>query len=191
MKGHALAGTMKGQTLNELPTGEKATWKEWRTKHPSTKVLSVNSKEDGRNPYQAYFRDKNGFRGLQAKDRRLETKTPIYAFHSSEKSYAIPYSEFQSGGSFLLPDGNHLFLYRSPKDDLFRSTSVFISNDGFTETKKTWTETKTGNPFNETTRSFGNGVQRQKGFDTFWYNWSLNNPETAVLYSETTKTRKH
>lgn len=184
MKGQALAGTMKGQSLNELPIGEKATWKEWRTKHPNTKVLSVNSKEDGRNPYQAYFRDKNGFRGLQAKDSRLETKTPIFAFHYSEKSYAIPYSEFHSGGSFLLPDGSHAFLYRAPNDDLFRSTSVFISKDGFAKNEKTWTEIKTGNTLNETTRSFGDGIERLKGFDTFWYNWSLNNPETAVLDAE-------
>ena len=24
-------------------------------------------------------------------------------------------------------------------------------------------------------------VERLNGFDTFWYNWSLNNPETEVL----------
>ena len=181
MKGQAMAGTMKGQSLNELPIGEKTTWKKWRTKHPNTKVLSVDSKEDAPDMYQDYIRNQNGFRGLNAKDRRLETKTPIFAFRHGEKTYAVPYSAFQSGGVFDLPDGSQVFLYRAVNDDLFRSTSVFISKIGFAKVNETWKETKSGNAFDETTRLFGDNVPRLKGFDTFWYNWSLNNPETELL----------
>ena len=181
MKGQAMAGTMKGQSLNELPIGEKTTWKQWRTKHPYTKILSVDSKEDAQDAYQSYFRDQKGFRGLNAKDRRLDTKTPIFAFRHGEKTYAVPYSKSQSGGVFDLPDGSQVFLYRAGNDDLFRSTSVFISKSGFAKDNETWKETETGNAFDETTRLFGDNVQRLKGFDTFWYNWSLNNPETELL----------
>ena len=127
----ALAGKLKGVSLNELPIGEKTTWKEWRAKHPKTKVLSVNSRQDGRNPYQQYFRDKNGFRGIQAKDRRLNTKSPIFAFHFGDISFAIPYSEFESGGVFALPDDSQVFLYHDRNDKIFQSTAVFISKAGF------------------------------------------------------------
>ena len=181
MKGQALAGTMKGQSLVELPIGEKATWKQWRTKYPDTKVLSVNSKEDAPESYQEYFRGQNGFRGLKAKDQRLETKSPIFAFRYDEKAYAVPYSEFQSGGVFDLPDGSQIFLYRADKDHLFRSTSVFLSKNGFFKNENTWTESKTGHAFDESSRLFEPEIDRLNGFDTFWYNWSLNNPETALL----------
>lgn len=183
MKGQAMAGEMKGQSLDELPIGEKTTWKEWRTHHPQTKVLSVNSIQDGVNRYEQYFQDQNGFRGLKAEDQRLETKSPIFAFRHQAKTYAIPYSEFQSGGVFDLPEGSQVLLYRAPDDGIFRSTSVFISELGFARNDKTWTEIKTGKLFDESTRTFGNSVERLRGFDTFWYNWSLNNPETEVLTS--------
>ena len=184
MKGQALAGKLKGQSLAELPIGEKTTWKEWRTKHPKTRVLSVKSREDGRNSYQQYFRDKNGFRGLQAKDRRLKTKSPIFAFRKGDKSFAIPYSEFESGAAFSLPDGSQVFLYRERNDELFRSTSVFISQAGFAKMDDKWIEAQTGNAFDTLARSFGANVTRLNGFDTFWYNWSLNNPETELLKSK-------
>ena len=80
-----------------------------------------------------------------------------------------------------MPDGSQVFLYRAPDDDLFRSTSVFISKLGFTKNENAWTETKTGNAFDESSRAFENEIERLKGFDTFWYNWSLNNPETELL----------
>jgi hypothetical protein len=181
MKGQALAGELKGQALTELPIGEKITWKEWRAKYPNTKVLSVNSREDGRNPYQQYFRDQKGFRGLQAKDTRLKTKSPIFAFHHGDESFAIPYSEFESGASFALPDGSQVFLYREKDDEIFRSTAVFISKAGFVKKENMWIENQNNKSFDESSRSFGANVTRLSGFDTFWYNWSLNNPETQVL----------
>lgn len=184
MKGQALAGDLKGEALEELPIGEKTTWKEWREKHPDTKVLSVNSQEDGRNPYRGYFRDKKGFRGLKAKDQRLKTKSPIFAFRRGEKTFAVPYSEFESGGVVEVPGDGYVFLYRSSKDEIFRSTSVYFSEAGFAKTEGVWTEKKTGDKFDQASRSFGDDVGRLKGFDTFWYNWSLNNPKTELLSSE-------
>ena len=185
MKGKALVGKMKGESLDELPIGEKTTWKQWRSKHPMTKVLSVDSRQDGRNPYKSYFQDENRFRGLEASDQRLETKTPIFAFHHRDIAYAIPYSEFQPGGVFNLSDGSQVFLFRSSDDEIFRSTSVFVSVHGFLKNDLTWTEKTTGNTFDESTRLFGNNVRRLNGFDTIWYNWSLNNPESELLNSIT------
>ncbi len=103
MSGEAIAGEMKGTMLRELPIGEKMRWRDWAEKYPDTKVLSVEGREDvSRNPYDSYFRSRDGFRGQSAKDGRLKTKTPIFAFHYQGRSYAVPYKAFEGGKAFDL-----------------------------------------------------------------------------------------
>ncbi|RMD94031.1 MAG: DUF3179 domain-containing protein, partial [Calditrichaeota bacterium] len=81
MTGDAIGGKMKGEKLKELPVGVKMKWKDWIKKHPNTLVLSVQGREDvPRNVYRDYFRSGRGFRGIKAKDKRLKTKEPIFAF---------------------------------------------------------------------------------------------------------------
>jgi len=181
MKGKAVAGELKGNELKELPLGEKTTWKAWREKHPATKVLSVESREDGRNPYESYFRHPRGFQGLKASDDRLDTKAPIYAFRYGGKPWAVPYGAIASGAAFELPDGKQVFLYRAPDDSIFRSTTAFISSEGFERQDGKWKERSSNSTFNGKTRRFESEVEPLSGFDTFWYNWSLNNPSTELL----------
>ncbi len=185
MKGKALAGELKGETLTELPVGEKMSWKAWREKYPETKILSVDGRENGRNRYDKYFTDAKGFRGITAKDQRLETKAPIFAFHRNEKSFAIRYTDAYGGKNLPLPDGGEVFLYRIATDDITRSTSAFVSASGFTKTEGKWIEDGTGATFDDSKRSFENdAVKRIGGFDTYWYNWSLNNPDTELYLPE-------
>ena len=174
MKGAALEGELKGHELKELPIGEKTTWKAWRTKYPDTKVLSFKGSEDGSNPYENYFKGDKGFRGLKASDARLQTMTPVFAFRYQDRTYAIAYSDLETGLSIPLTESRHLFLYRNKSDDLSRSTSAFISNKGFAKDEQTWTEIDSGKVFDETTRDFEGGLERMSGFDTFWYNCPMN-----------------
>ena len=45
-----------------------------------------------------------------------------------------------------------------------------------------WVEKASGARFDEDKGEFvGASIERLSGFDTFWYNWSLNNPETKLL----------
>lgn len=186
MKGKAVAGELKGQSLSELPLGEKTTWKEWRTQHPNTKVLSVNSREDGPNPYRRYFTDPKGFRGLAARDARLDTKTPIFAFRWDEKAYAINHQYLVGGCALPLPKGGELFAFRGKADKIFRSTSVYVSPTGFTNKNGRWIEDRSGAAFDVKARSFQDAaIEKFGGFDTFWYNWSLNNPETQLIIRPT------
>ena len=180
MQGKALAGELKGETLQEIPAGEKTTWKNWRAKHPNTQVLSVNQREDGRNAYGGYFTDDQGFRGITAKDTRLATKAPIYAFHRAGKAYAIPYAAIIDGKAFALPGGEKIFLFRAAEDSILQSTSAFLSNAGFSQRDGTWVEIASQSTFDVAARKFHEPVDRIGGFDTYWYNWSLNNPETQV-----------
>ncbi len=185
MQGEAIAGEMKGTKLKEMPVAEKVQWKDWVKKHPNTLVLSVNGREDGFNPYKTYFESKEGFRGTAAKDRRLATKEPIFAFHYQGKSYAVPYKNFEGGKTFDL-NGVKLFLYRPPKSEIFYSTAAFAAaGDGFKIENGKWYHVDSGCQFNPNSGSFEKGPgacpEKFHGFDTFWYNWSLSNPDTQLL----------
>ncbi len=185
MRGESIAGEFKGTKLRELPFGKKAMWKDWVKEHPNTVVLSVNGQEDGRDDYQRYFSSPEGFRGSVAKDTRLRTKEPIFTFHWAEQSFAIPHSVVESGKAFDLGEIK-LFLYRPKGAAIFHSTTVYQSaSSSFKNVDGVWIHDKSGCKFNlENERFEGNEAacpQRFEGFDTFWYNWSLNNPETKLL----------
>ncbi len=186
MEGRAVAGKLKGTQLKELPIGEKARWRDWVKRYPNTLVLSVNGREDAPMAYRDYFNSSRGFRGQAARDRRLQTKTPIFAFRYQGKPYAIPHKQVE-GGRAVTMEGLHLFLYRRKKAPMFESTVVYQSTEsGFEQRNGVWVHSASGCRFDPESGAFiGEGDRacppRFVGFDTFWYNWSLNNPETELL----------
>lgn len=185
LKGESIAGEFKGTKLKELPFGKKTMWKNWVKENPDTIVLSVDGREDGHPGYQRYFSSPKGFRGSVATDARLRTKEPIFAFHWQDQSYAIPHSAIEGGKTFDLGEIK-LFLYRPKGAAIFHSTIVYQSvNSSFNNVNGIWVHETSGCKFNlEGERFDGNEEacpQRFEGFDTFWYNWSLNNPETKLL----------
>lgn len=186
MTGEAIAGEMKGSKLKELPVGEKIQWKDWSGKYPNTLVLSVNGREDvSWNPYTDYFRSNQGFRGTRARDKRLGTKEPIFAFHYEGQHYAVPWKVIEGGRAFDV-GSIKLFLYRPKGAEIFYSTIAYkTSGTGFKQEKGNWFDVDSGGRFNSKNGSFesGNGPcpERFEGFDTFWYNWSLTNPDTKIL----------
>ncbi len=182
MKGQAIAGELSGEKLVELPYGKKMSWKEWRELHPDTLVLSVNDREDGGDSYAGYFESSQGFRDIEAKDKRLKTKEPIYAFHHQGTAYAAPAKNLEDGGRFTLADGTPVFLHRRKGSEILDSTTAYRSEDGFEKRGKDWFEKSTGARFDSERVTFEGGeVEPLEGFDTFWYNWSLNNSEAVSL----------
>jgi hypothetical protein len=183
MSGDAIAGKMEGTKLIELPVSQKMQWKDWLDLHPDTLVLSVNGREDiAVNPYQDYFDGSRGFRGARAKDKRLKTMEPIYGFQRGTSFYAVRSDEIREGRVFTLADGSNVFLYRPKKSDLFLSTAAYVSKSGFEKRDGAWTAIESGARFDEEALVFtGGAVERLKGFDTFWYTWSLVHPETKLL----------
>ena len=63
---------------------------------------------------------------------------------------------------------------------MIESTYAFISTSGFEHRNGVWVEKGSGARFDKTSGEFS-GVESLGGFDTFWYNFSLNNPETLLL----------
>ncbi len=105
--------------------------------------------------------------------------------HWQEQSFAVPHSAVEGGQAFDLGEIK-LFLYRPKGAAIFHSTTVYQSaSSSFKNVDGIWIHHKSGCKFNfENKRFEGNETtcpQRFEGFDTFWYNWSLNNPETKLL----------
>jgi len=185
MLDRAIAGEMAGTELKKMPVSEKVQWKQWQKKHPNTMVLSVDGREDAPNAYRDYFSSKQGFRNSTAKDDRLNTKTPIFAFQKDGKSYAIAHENAEGGKAVTLASGLHLFFYRSEDASPFASTAVYQSAQaGFVKENGMWKHRGSDCTFNTESKSFAGGglcPERLAGFDTFWYTWSLSNPDTELL----------
>ncbi|NKB88321.1 MAG: DUF3179 domain-containing protein [Acidobacteria bacterium] len=181
MKGSATAGQLSGTSLVELPVSEKTSWAEWRAKHPTTRVLSVDGAEYRDDGYESYWASDEGFRGQMADDERLDTKAPIFAFTHGNSRFAVAHAAIEGGHVVELPDGARLFLHRPAGSAMFRSTVAFVSRAGFIEDGGAWVELESGARFAANEGKFAGDVEQLQGFDTFWYNWSLNNPDTEVL----------
>lgn len=168
MSGKSIHGELAGTSMKEMTVNRKMTWSDWVSMHPETLVLSVNGIEDQADTYSHYFSSKRGFRNSRAKDRRLKTKTPIFAFRLKGKPYAVPYYEIVGGKQFNI--GNRVaYFYRSPDQGLHDSTLAYIA------------DADAACLVEESIIKSGECAAPLTGFDTFWYNWSLNNASTALL----------
>jgi len=170
MRGESLHGELKGTRLTELAVNDKTTWAEWRELHPDTLVLSVNGVEDKENMYSNYFESTAGFRDQAAEDTRADTKSPVFAFRLEDQPYAVRHENLIGGRHFEL-GGNNVYLFRSANDQLMDATVSII------------TPANVPCEFDSSINAYAGSECDQKlsGFDTFWYNWSLNNPETELM----------
>lgn len=192
MTGAAAAGELKGTPLQELPVGVRMAWRDWVRLHPDTLVLSVDGVEHVEdNPYDQYLASVSGFRETSAKDKRLPTKEPVYAFQLGVAKYAVPLRAFSEGGVFEA-GGRSIFLYRPRGASLYYSTRAFSApSGGFERRGDGWYDRASGARFEPRSGEFAAGPgarpARLEGFDTFWYIWSLTHPETVLLHAPTAR----
>lgn len=188
MQGKAVSGKFNGTDLNTLEA-EKMSWADWKAKHPNTLVWSQAGREDLMQVAFEKMNDSKGYRGLVATDKRLSTKDPVFGFIHHDEAIAVSFRSFVDGASFRLADGE-LFLFRASDDPVERSTVAFFSESGFEQIGGRWREIDSKSLFEPNVRTFVDKnspeeVSRVKrfsrGFDTWWYNWSLNNPGTKLL----------
>ncbi len=182
MEGKAISGKMAGTKLSIIKNSTKTSWAGWKNKYPKSKVLSVDGKEEGENLYKDYFKSSEGLEGLRASDYRLRTKKPIFAFQASKKKYAIAHSSIV-GGKIIKFGKAHIFLYRKNRADLQDSTYAYLSlGKGFQKKQGQWFSLDTKKKVKLSgIPSLSRELKPFKGFDTFWYNWSLTHPEVEIL----------
>lgn len=188
MRARAEAGPLAGTRLAVLPVSDRMTWRRWVALHPNTEVLTAAASADAAAAgtelarLREFYESDEGYAGLTATDRALETKRPVYGFHRGDIAYAADARGVIGGRSFELQDGTHVLLYREAGDGLPRATAAFVSEAGFEQRGGSWFDLATDAEFNAITRDFsGADVARLNGFDTFWYTWSLANPGTELL----------
>ena len=97
----AVTGKMKGTKLNAIPVAH-TTWRDWRTRHPETKVLSTetgfrrNYKVD---PYPNYGRDRRLYFPVAQEDRRYSRKAMVMGLETGGQFKAYPFSELKKSAS--------------------------------------------------------------------------------------------
>ena len=185
LQGRAMYGAMTGTALEVLPVSVKVLYRDWLREHPDTLVLSSLGREHlERNPLDPYLASSYGFRGLVAEDPRLPTKEPVFGFELQEKRLAARAADLAGGRVFRVGD-EWVLLYRPPAAALNEDTLAFASTAGFEPWEGTWSEKASAARFDPVRRAFvGKGTSRPlPGFDTFWYVWSLNHPDTELLTS--------
>ena len=181
--GKAAVGPLKGTPMTPLPSTAKTQWKDWRRDHPDTLVWSYGGDEHiERSPYQSYIESPFGHKGIVAKDTRLKTKDPIYAFEHAGRHYAVPFRAFLGGRAFGV-GGRSIFLFRPPDVAVYYSTRAYASSSGFVQKDGAWVDQATGARFDPAKGAFvgASTPQTLSGFDTFWYMWSLTHPDTEVV----------
>lgn len=191
LTGAAAAGKLKGTPLEELPVGVKTTWKDWVRQHPDTVALSVGGAEHvSNNPYDQYFASDSGFREASAKDKRLPTKEPVWAFEMDGRRFAVPFRAFEGGAVFHVGE-QWVFLYRPKGASLYASTRALAAEGRIRRTEGGWVHEPSGGRFDPSRGSFvgatAGDVRTVPGFDTFWYVWSLTHPETEILMASTSR----
>ena len=174
MTSDSIGGPLEGTQLVELPIGEKSTWKDWRAKHPDSRVLSVDGMEHiDRNAYEGYFQSEQTFRNLEITDTRLGPKAPIFSFRWKDKPYAVPHAKIEGGRILELPGKPRVsaLLFREKKASLFASTRAYRVEGprGPRDLRALLEQADQGK------------LEPLIGFDTFWYSWVSVNKDTDLL----------
>lgn len=132
--GSAIDGKFKGAALKMYPGFSMMTWKEWRTEHPNTLVLSKRTRrglEGMSMGYTDYHRSSRiGVTGrLRFNDKQLPAKARVLGFRVAERAYAVDLAALARNGSMTttLSDGRKLTV--APTRDGVGG-SVFLASDG-------------------------------------------------------------
>lgn len=156
LKQLAVAGPLKGTSLTALPL-EHTTWKDWRTRHPDTLVLSTDTghvRDYRRDPYAGYDQVARLMFHVSHRDERIAVKEWVLGVSVGSARKAYPFTALQraTGGS-------------GEVNDTVGGQAVVIRYDG---------------P-NRTARAFDARQQPLPGVMAFWFAWAAFNPDTKIF----------
>jgi hypothetical protein len=147
----AVTGRMMGERLKTLPYS-LVTWKEWRTKHPETLVLSRDtgySREYDRDPYAGYESTNAIYFPIKHSSDKFHPKEKVIVVISGDVAKAYPFSELKN--------------LKSPLEDRVGGKDILITF-------------KEGN-FSEIKDASGNRVE---SFVSYWFAWYTFRPDTLI-----------
>ncbi|KAA3610029.1 MAG: DUF3179 domain-containing protein [Calditrichaeota bacterium] len=112
----------------------RTSWQEWKTKHPKTLVLDINTghtRNYGRfgGPYNAYFRSPRTMFPISWRDYKLEAKEWVYGIHVKGKSKAYPIKLFEENQLIQDSFGGINFVFIGNEDEL--TVRVYQAEDQY------------------------------------------------------------
>lgn len=103
----AISGPMKGQQLSTVPV-RHTTWKDWKTRHPETLVLSTDTgfvRDYDRNPYAGYEDSRQTFfRVSHIAPERYHPKEQVLGIEYQGQFRAYPFYELSKQGQQRFQD---------------------------------------------------------------------------------------
>jgi hypothetical protein len=148
--GTAVQGKSRGEKLTTFPI-EVTTWKAWKTKHPTTKVLTRNtgySRDYDKTPYPGYEDSLRVWFPVAAKSNQFPSKKIIYGIEVNKEYAAII------------------------KENIKDQKTIQLGGKTITITKDKVTNTLQAKDQNN---------QPVKAFDVFWFAWYAYHPDTRVV----------
>lgn len=189
LTGEPVVGPLVGKGI-ELETlyVVTTTWKEWRTRHPDTLVLSLDTgrERDYREgaAYRDYFATDRLMFTVPKLDRRLPNKAEVLALRLDGEPLAIsaaflarhPVHHDRSGSTELV-----VLTDASAANRVYGSAGVrFKSWDGvnraFDSTGRGWSVTET-----ELVAADGRRLERLPAHRSFWFGWHSQFPQTRLV----------
>ena len=136
MTGECLRGAFEGEILEMVASVPIVKWKVWRDAHPTTRVLSIDDREERRRDnYRDYHASaRTGLFPTEHQDRRLNAKDLVLGVRMDEstRSYPLGKKRWQTkrkGAWHLVLDeleGVPLLVYHDPENF---ASAVYIRRD--------------------------------------------------------------
>jgi len=167
------------------------TWGEWKSRHPKTKVLSLNTghaRDYGEGiAYKSYFADDKLMFNVPKVDKKLKNKQSILAVrlpNHPKKPHAISVKFLKKNPKYnlVIEDTNIIVLTdKSGANRAYESKTVKFNNYNqdkklVDNTGKTWTlyEDRLEN-------KLGEKLERIHTFNAFWFGWKAAYPNTKLI----------
>jgi len=101
IKSVAITGPMQGTLLQAISLSH-TTWRDWRDRYPTSRVLSVDTgyrRNYGRDPYPGYRRDPKLFFPVAEENRRYRRKSLVMGLEINGQSKAYPFDQLKKAGT--------------------------------------------------------------------------------------------
>jgi hypothetical protein len=148
----AISGPHKGKRLVSLPV-QHTTWLDWKTRHPDTRVLSIDTgygRNYSNNPYAKYLDSPQTLFPLSSASRRYHPKEEVFGIEIDGQFKVYPFVELEKSLAEFTETVNGLpIIIRY--DSTNRSASIYDLNG-----------------------------KQLPGVRTFWFAWYAFHPETEV-----------
>lgn len=192
LEGKPVVGPLVGQDIQlEYGSVVTTTWGEWKTLHPETKVLDINTgfrRNYGEGEaYKDYFASDELMFGVPTLDKKLKNKQPILAIRlpeSSERPLAISTKFLKKNPIYHDAIGDTRFVVLTDKSGanrVYKSGSLRFEKytGGATAMDDTGTVWTIHEDRLETTS--GETLPRLETFNAFWFGWQAAFPSTRLV----------